>query len=504
MSIDPAADRPAEPKSSSPRRARPRQPADSAGQRHHHRRASASSGSASRWSPDLLRLAPRRRGRDQRARAASQTQVRIRGAEANHTLLFVDGIRFNDPAAGNEPRFELLNADLAVADRGRARAAIGAVGVGSDRRRDRGRDGRSAAAHRLRRGSANMAASTAPPAGRSALGDAATSALVGGAGWQRSDGIDIVRRAAASATASTTCRAPAQARRLGRPSRRARRRPATGSTADSEYDGFDPVTFRRADTLDETEQPDRAPARLWARVEPATAGSAQRRGVLLDSANRNCLADAPLNRTRGDRLTLGGQVDAVRDRRSPPADRRRSSTRARISAPATQPFSAAPTRTASRSLTGARRRMAGRGRSRLIDRPRRPPRQLQPFADATTLRASLLVRPAGGFDAARVLWRGHRPAELLRSLRLLPRLVRRQSRRCRPERSRGCGSWRALARRRAVASALTCLSPAARATRSSTSSIRDLPLQHAPTRPARAADGRRGRAALAPCRLAAT
>jgi vitamin B12 transporter len=43
----------------------------------------------------------------------SLTQVRIRGAEANHTLLFVEGIRANDPAAGNEPRFELLNADLA-------------------------------------------------------------------------------------------------------------------------------------------------------------------------------------------------------------------------------------------------------------------------------------------------------------------------------------------------------------------------------------------------------
>jgi len=45
--------------------------------------------------------------------AGSQTQVRIRGAEANHTLLYVEGIRANDPAAGNEPRFELLNADLA-------------------------------------------------------------------------------------------------------------------------------------------------------------------------------------------------------------------------------------------------------------------------------------------------------------------------------------------------------------------------------------------------------
>jgi len=44
--------------------------------------------------------------------AGSLSEVRIRGAEANHTLLFIDGIRANDPAAGDTPRFELLNADL--------------------------------------------------------------------------------------------------------------------------------------------------------------------------------------------------------------------------------------------------------------------------------------------------------------------------------------------------------------------------------------------------------
>jgi vitamin B12 transporter len=43
----------------------------------------------------------------------SITEVRIRGAEANHTLLFIDGIRANDPAESNTPRFELLNPDIA-------------------------------------------------------------------------------------------------------------------------------------------------------------------------------------------------------------------------------------------------------------------------------------------------------------------------------------------------------------------------------------------------------
>ena len=61
---------------------------------------------------DLLRLAPSL-AVSVSGPAGSLADVRIRGAEANHSLLFVEGIRANDPAAGNAPRFELLNADLA-------------------------------------------------------------------------------------------------------------------------------------------------------------------------------------------------------------------------------------------------------------------------------------------------------------------------------------------------------------------------------------------------------
>src|SRR3954451_18282518 len=60
--------------------------------------------------PDLLRLSPGVAVAATGPRG-TQTQVRIRGAEANHTLVFLDGIRFNDPAAGNEARFELLTSD---------------------------------------------------------------------------------------------------------------------------------------------------------------------------------------------------------------------------------------------------------------------------------------------------------------------------------------------------------------------------------------------------------
>ena len=38
----------------------------------------------------------------------AQTQVRVRGAEANHVLVLIDGIRANDPATGDEFRWEHL------------------------------------------------------------------------------------------------------------------------------------------------------------------------------------------------------------------------------------------------------------------------------------------------------------------------------------------------------------------------------------------------------------
>src|SRR3569833_493501 len=60
---------------------------------------------------ELLRLVPSA-AVSSSGPAGSLTDVRIRGAEANHTLLFIDGIRANDPATGAKPRFDLLNADI--------------------------------------------------------------------------------------------------------------------------------------------------------------------------------------------------------------------------------------------------------------------------------------------------------------------------------------------------------------------------------------------------------
>ena len=252
--------------------------------------------------PDLLRLSPGVAVVTTGPRG-TQTQVRIRGAEANHTLIFLDGIRFNDPAAGNEARFELLTADalsrLEIV-RGPQSALWGSEALGgviaaetADPFRGTGFEGRG------EYGSLDSSRLS----GRYALrtGDVGIAAS---AGWLRSDGIDSFgaggeRDGFDNRAASLKVEArPSEAIHFG----------ITGHylEADSEFDGFDPVFFTRADTLDSTEN----------RVA-AVRGSAEGNwggwtlsadASYLDSANRNFLAGAPQNQTYGDRLTLGAQV----------------------------------------------------------------------------------------------------------------------------------------------------------------------------------------------------
>ena len=59
---------------------------------------------------DLLRLTP---GLSVSASGGpgAQVRIRVRGAEANHTLLFIDGIQFNDPASADEARFDSLTSN---------------------------------------------------------------------------------------------------------------------------------------------------------------------------------------------------------------------------------------------------------------------------------------------------------------------------------------------------------------------------------------------------------
>ncbi|HXG80683.1 MAG TPA: TonB-dependent receptor plug domain-containing protein, partial [Sphingomicrobium sp.] len=137
--------------------------------------------------PDLLRLVPSVSVATSGS-AGSLTQVRIRGAEANHSLLFVEGIRANDPAAGNEPRFELLNADLASrieVVRGPQSALWGSEAIGGVVTINGPAPGSGGTQAFAEGGSRD----TWRGAGRTELGTADKGFSIGIAG-QRSDGID--------------------------------------------------------------------------------------------------------------------------------------------------------------------------------------------------------------------------------------------------------------------------------------------------------------------------
>lgn len=251
---------------------------------------------------DLLRLVPGISVAVSGPRG-SQTQLRMRGAEANHTLLYVDGIRFNDPAAGNEARFELLTNDAIDridVIRGPHSAYFGSEAIGGvvDVHTNRAHWDLSvgALAEYGSLDSARLSARASGTAGELDLGAAA--------GWQASQGIDSFgpdgerdgfenRSASFKAVLSPTTRTE-----LG----------AVGHwiEAESEYDGLDPVTFRRADTLDETRNRIAA-GRLWGEIESGD-WTAKLESSLLDSANRNLLGGAPLNSTFGRRFTATGQL----------------------------------------------------------------------------------------------------------------------------------------------------------------------------------------------------
>jgi vitamin B12 transporter len=238
--------------------------------------------------------------------AGSLTEVRIRGAEANHTLLFIDGIRANDPAAGNTPRFELLNADIASRIelvRGPQSALWGSEAIGGVIAVDGDpaeHTGGSAMAEGGSFGTARGSAS-ASYAGRgvkAALGIAAqksrgtdafdgtgekdgyeNDSLRGRLAWAAAPGIEIGASGFALAGIS-------------------------------EYDGFSPVTFAHADTLDSSRNRLGA-VRGWVsggHADDALSGTVSL--SLLGSSNINRLDRDETNRTTARRATASGELRA--------------------------------------------------------------------------------------------------------------------------------------------------------------------------------------------------
>lgn len=344
--------------------------------------------------PALLRLSPSVAVTTS-GPSGSLSEVRIRGAEANHSLLFIDGIKVNDPASGDAPRFELLNADLASrieVVRGPQSALWGSDAIGGVIAVNGLADapGHSVAAEGGSFGVRRVSASEALVTDRASLS--------GAIGWQRATGINSVAgpgdrdgyRNFSGRLRGAWKLAPNI--QLGAA--------ALALTGRSEFDGFDPITFAHTDTLDSSRNRLTA-GRLWSDFgNDTSAWSGQLAASLLGSSNRNYLADDPLNRTSGTRRTLAAQAEH-RFETGPIAhtliaaaelERETFQARGTLSGLSTDQDQSR----AHQSLTGEWRTDAGHFSGDLALRHD----WFNRFRDATNVRASVLARAGGGFSIA--------------------------------------------------------------------------------------------------------
>ena len=239
------------------------------------------------------------------------TQVRIRGAEANHSLVFVDGIAFNDLAAANEARFEALDASLVSrieVVRGPQSALWGSEALGGVV------SIATAEPFGARRVLFSAEAGSRGGRGGSALlaKGGQRAGIVTTFGWTRSDGIDVLGGGngdrdgfdllSASLKGAVRLGSAVEIGAVARLQRLA-----------TQFDGTD-ASFRRADTLDES-QADADAARAWLHFGDAklAAGSGswalRVEGQIYDSSNHNRRAGLRINESRGRRIRYGAQVE---------------------------------------------------------------------------------------------------------------------------------------------------------------------------------------------------
>ena len=341
--------------------------------------------------PALLRLSPSVAVATS-GPAGSLTEVRIRGAEANHTLLFIDGIKINDPAAGDQPRFELLNADLASRIeivRGPQSALWGSEAIGGVIAVNGLPDPRGAS------GSAEGGSFGFARASASASVASDVTSLAGAIGWQRATGIDSFSgRGDKDGYRNLSGRLRGSWKPFANVEVGASAMALTGRT---EFDGFDPLTFAHTDTLDSSRNRLLA-GRVWARFGDGSAPwSGQISASLLGSSNRNFLAGEQINRTAGSRRSLGAQLErrfttgAIAHTVIAAAEAEREAFHARDTIYGG--FSDQDRTREHKALT-----LEWRGESQSLTGDVAVRRDIfNRFRDATSLRASLLAKIGGGF-----------------------------------------------------------------------------------------------------------
>lgn len=325
--------------------------------------------------------------------SGSLTEVRIRGSEANHTLFFVDGIRINDPASGDAPRFELLNADLASRIeivRGPQSALWGSDAIGGVIAVNGLEDapGYGASAEGGSFGFARASASGAVKSGRASVS--------GAVGWQRATGIDSFRASGGDKDGYHNLSGRVRGTLAVTPSLKLGAA-AIALTGESQFDGYDLVTFEHTDTLDESRNRLEA-GRVWAELgSERSSWSGRVSASLLGSSNRNLLASDPLNRTSGSRRTADAQAErafstgAVRHRLILAAEAERETFHARDTIYGG--FTDQDRTRNHNALTAEWRASAGALTGDLAIRRD----MFNRFGDATSLRASVLAKLGGGF-----------------------------------------------------------------------------------------------------------
>jgi len=254
---------------------------------------------------DLIRLTP---GTSVSASGGpgAQTQIRIRGAEANHTLVFIDGIAFNDLAANNQARFETFqSAGLGRLElvRGPQSALWGSEALGGvvamETPDPLGEFRGAISAEAGSRGFIQTQASAAT--GGDNAGLSATASFV------RSDGIDTLGGGIGDRDGFDNLTLSLKGVvRFGDGFEAG----GVGRYIDHnvDFDGSDPVTFARADTADSSTAQTIA-GRAWLRYGDAdTPWQARIEAQHLDSDNRNRTGTVRTNDSYGQRTRFGGQV----------------------------------------------------------------------------------------------------------------------------------------------------------------------------------------------------
>ena len=325
--------------------------------------------------------------------AGSLTEVRLRGSEANHSLFFIDGIKINDPASGDAPRFELLNADLASrieVVRGPQSAIWGSDAIGGVIAVN-GLDDAPGYGASAEGGSFGFARASAS----GALTGSNASAS-GAIGWQRAIGIDSFGSPGGDKDGYRNLSGRVRGTfALGRSARLGAA--AIVLTGESQFDGYNPdPPFEHKDTLDSSRNR-LAAGRMWGELgSEVSAWSGRLSASLLGSSNRNYLDEAPLNRTSGTRRTLDAQLErgfstgSVRHRLILAVDGEHESFHARDTA-----FGGFTDQDRTRNhnaLTGEWRATAPAFTADLAIRHD----MFNRFKDATSLRASLLANVGGG------------------------------------------------------------------------------------------------------------